>query len=221
MMSLKIQCGCGQKYAFDVEPANGAMPYTVACPVCGADGTPAANAAIAQAQPAAPVMAAAPLRATAPSFAAAPATPLRAAAPAQAGRVVSNSVPRRSAIAAKEIDYTQVEAETRARVLWGDSREEAIKFAALQGLTMAEAAQLVDPMMAERYATIRKNGVMKIIFGAIMACVPIPGWLYLAMIDIKLFAVTAMVGLYGGYQFLKGIMMVVSPKTEAGNVAEQ
>lgn len=45
---VKIYCGCGQHYAFDVQPVNGRMPAPVACPACGADGTEAANAAIAQ-----------------------------------------------------------------------------------------------------------------------------------------------------------------------------
>ena len=47
-MPIKVQCGCGQRYAFDVEPVNGRMPSPVACPVCGADGTAAANQIIAQ-----------------------------------------------------------------------------------------------------------------------------------------------------------------------------
>jgi hypothetical protein len=47
MIPIKIQCGCGQKYAFDAEPIGGCMGYAVACPVCGADGTAAANVAIA------------------------------------------------------------------------------------------------------------------------------------------------------------------------------
>jgi hypothetical protein len=48
MIPIKIQCGCGQKYAFDVEPVNGQMPSSVACPVCGTDGTSAANQIISQ-----------------------------------------------------------------------------------------------------------------------------------------------------------------------------
>ena len=52
MIPIKIQCECGQRYAFDVEPVNGRMTSPVACPACGADGTIAANAIIAQsAQP--------------------------------------------------------------------------------------------------------------------------------------------------------------------------
>jgi hypothetical protein len=47
-MELKIVCGCGQKYAFDVEPVNGRMPVKVACPACGADGTEAANNILGQ-----------------------------------------------------------------------------------------------------------------------------------------------------------------------------
>jgi hypothetical protein len=42
-MELKIICPCGQKYKFDVEPVNGRMPWAVACPVCGVDGTAAAE----------------------------------------------------------------------------------------------------------------------------------------------------------------------------------
>jgi hypothetical protein len=46
MLELKIQCDCGQKYKFDVEPVNDRMPFTVKCPVCGADGTAKADLAI-------------------------------------------------------------------------------------------------------------------------------------------------------------------------------
>ena len=46
---VKIVCGCGQKYAFDVYPLNGRMPSSIRCPVCGADGTVAANEAIGHA----------------------------------------------------------------------------------------------------------------------------------------------------------------------------
>jgi hypothetical protein len=48
MITVKILCGCGQRYAFDVEPVNGQMPSAVTCPTCGADGTAAANDLIAQ-----------------------------------------------------------------------------------------------------------------------------------------------------------------------------
>jgi len=43
MLEIKVQCDCGQKFKFDVEPAGGRMPFGVNCPVCGADGTSKAN----------------------------------------------------------------------------------------------------------------------------------------------------------------------------------
>ncbi len=48
MTELKVVCDCGQKYKFDVEPVNGQMPFTVACPICQRDGTAKANALLQQ-----------------------------------------------------------------------------------------------------------------------------------------------------------------------------
>lgn len=47
-MEVAIDCSCGTRYKFDVEPVNGQMPATVQCPECGVDGTEAANAYIQQ-----------------------------------------------------------------------------------------------------------------------------------------------------------------------------
>jgi hypothetical protein len=48
MQTIKVQCACGQKYTFEVEPVNGRMPFPVNCPACGADGTEEANRLLAQ-----------------------------------------------------------------------------------------------------------------------------------------------------------------------------
>jgi hypothetical protein len=47
-MEIKVTCGCGTKYKFDVEPVNKRMPWPVNCPSCGADGTAQANELIRQ-----------------------------------------------------------------------------------------------------------------------------------------------------------------------------
>jgi hypothetical protein len=47
MIAVKIECGCSQRYSFDVEPINRVMPWPVQCPVCGVDGTASANVALA------------------------------------------------------------------------------------------------------------------------------------------------------------------------------
>lgn len=53
-MDIKIQCPCGQKIAFEVEPENGVMPCELPCPACQADVTALANENIRQQLPAAP-----------------------------------------------------------------------------------------------------------------------------------------------------------------------
>ena len=79
MITVKILCGCGQKYAFDVEPYNGRMPFNVQCPICKTDGTAAANEILARTlspapapQPVAPVQHMAPPAAPPPPRAATP-----------------------------------------------------------------------------------------------------------------------------------------------------
>ena len=65
-MEIKIQCGCGTKYKFDVEPVNGRMPMAVVCPNCGASGLTDANMQIAQKLGSAPMSYAPPPAATPP-----------------------------------------------------------------------------------------------------------------------------------------------------------
>ena len=48
-MEVKIQCPCGTRYKFDVEPVDAQLPGPVSCPACGADGTGSGNAIIQQA----------------------------------------------------------------------------------------------------------------------------------------------------------------------------
>src|SRR5689334_11131331 len=83
MTAVKVECDCGQRYAFDVEPVHGRMPAPVACPTCGADGTARANAILAQmpvAMSRAITPVAVPLAVAAPVAAASPAMALAAPA---------------------------------------------------------------------------------------------------------------------------------------------
>jgi hypothetical protein len=66
-MEIKVQCDCGQKFKFDVEPVNGQMPFVVNCPVCRADGTAKANVMLQQLLPPPPVHAPPPPAVTAPA----------------------------------------------------------------------------------------------------------------------------------------------------------
>jgi hypothetical protein len=226
MTSIKIECGCGQRYAFDVEPANGCMPYTVACPICGADGTGVANEVIAQSVQ--PVAVAAPGGRSgtfAPSF--------QAAAPAV--RVVQPAVnvatapanPRtathaRTVLLPGQTDPTQVAHEARAKIFWGDPPQEVLKFLLINNVPRGEAMEIIRELTQERVVQMRKNGLIKIFSGILMICVPIGGWFGgMVAISIKLFAFMVMLGLWGFYRLIKGILMVVAPKMQQGDVSEQ
>jgi hypothetical protein len=247
MLPIKIQCGCGQKYAFDVEPVNGQMPYTVACPVCGVDGTEAANSALAQTMgvsmmQAAPAMAnasaagasmggiavAPPPAPPAPSLARIAGPPpglARLAAPPPAAPAQSQPAGRKPLLPG-QITPEQAQIEGRAKIFWGDPPDEVKKFLMRNSVPVAEATALVNEWFAERASTIRKNGIKKFFTGIVLATVPVIFYFVAVakagdFAPMKLFAVTIMVGLYGGYMFVKGAIMFCAPKSEPGDVAAQ
>jgi len=212
MIPIKIHCGCGQRYAFDVETAGDLMPNTVACPVCGADGTAAANAAIAQSMSTQPTVAAAPVGGTR----------IRVATPPPS--VTPAAGPRRSALRAGQIDPTQAQHEAKAKIFWGDPPEAVIGYLLMQGFSHEEASSLVREMFRERAATVRANGIRKILTGIGLIAVPIVAliiFLSIGVIPLKLFAVTVMVGLWGVWMLLNGIIMFLAPKSERGDLADQ
>jgi hypothetical protein len=107
-MELKVQCDCGQKYKFDVEPVNGQMPWDVKCPVCGLSGTDKANWLLQHQPAAAPIPVAVPPPLATPVSAEPPKPRLvlnRATAPAPASApppvVTPHAVPRTLAAPAK------------------------------------------------------------------------------------------------------------------------
>jgi len=118
MITIKVVCVCGQKFAFDVEPVNGRMPYVVKCPVCGADGTASANDLITQKLAAAPPAAAAPA-APAHTPAAAPAAPSakppRSPAPPGAPRAVRSYA---AVVAAREAKAQQEVQQAKPKRKW-------------------------------------------------------------------------------------------------------
>jgi hypothetical protein len=215
MIPIKIQCGCGQRYAFEVEPVGGRMPSAVACPICGVDGTDAANAAIAMTLPPAP---AEPVDGV----------QVRKAAPAPVVRLAAPTAPGVASLASAShlprTNRTQAEHEARAKVSWGDPPEAVVSFLMIQGFSYEEATASVQTMFKERAATIRRNGFRKLGVGIALMCVPLVALAIFASIGfmlLKLFAITIMIGVWGAWKVLKALFMILAPKSEPGDVAEQ
>ena len=215
MISIKVECGCGQRYAFDVEPVDGRMPYTVACPVCATDGTSVANEVIAQ-NVHAQVAASPGGRIQLQETAADPAVQIATPSPPKAA-------PRRSSVLMPgQTDPNQVAHEARAKIFWGDPPLEVTKFLMINNIPRAEAMEIVRELSHERAVQMRKNGIGKIVSGTLMVCVPVGGWFMgVAALSIKLFAIMIMLGLWGAWRVLKGTFMLVAPRAQFGDVSEQ
>lgn len=203
---IKIECGCGQRYAFDVEPVNGRLGAAVACPACGTDGTMAANAFIAQKIPQSP-------SSREPVMALLVETPSSSEAPAPAPR---NPQPG-------QLDSTKAEAEARSKISWGDPPEEAVKCLMMHGFTHPDATASVRIMVQQRTISLRKIGIWKIIIGTALIPVPVVVYLILAhfhFIFFKLLAIAIMVGLWGAWMAFRGMIMVFAPALEKGDLAD-
>ena len=125
----------------------------------------------------------------------------------------------------RPIDRGQVEIEARAKTFWGDSREEVLKYVMMQGISAAEATELANGLFAERAQIIRGAGVKKIIIGIPLMILPVAFWIFCSVqyrfVPLKLWAITAMGGLYGMYCFFKGLIMFFSPNSEPGDCSEK
>jgi hypothetical protein len=232
MITVKVQCDCGQPYAFDVEPVGGALPTSVTCPACGADGTSAANDFIAKhaaAHP--PAKPAGAIRISAPAQAAVRIAPA-AAATAAAGNLRVASAPSLPTATAQEasspprykhVDPARAETEARAKILWGEESKQVASFLRSEGLSFEEANRMVESLVVERAATIRKEGLKKIFIGGGLMCIPIFAFAASAAAGrfaVRPLAVTVAAGFYGMWIFVTGLFKVLAPKSEAGDAFE-
>lgn len=196
------------------------MPSDVNCPVCGANGTAQANDLIARSvatQPAAVAI-------SVPRAAMRVATTATMPPPAASIPSAPPGVAQQNAPANAQVDFTRAINEARAKVFWGDTRQQAIVCLVGHGVNHSEASNIVDGLMKARAAAIRANGIRKIFLGIGYMCVPIISlliFLRIGFLPIKLFAVTVMIGLWGAWMVIKGCFMTVAPKAEAGDVANQ
>lgn len=219
MVTVKIECGCGQHYAFDVEPVNGRIGAAVACPICGADGTNVANQIIASKLP--------------PAFSPPPSLAPTIAPPGSGAHLRLDDMEHQplappagvkvNARALGLVDRETAETEARAKISWGDSQDDVIRYLMLQGFSAPEAQELVQEMYKERLAVLRGKGVGKIVKGSGLICVPVIAWAFFAhigVIPVKLMALAVMVGLWGCWLVLTGSLMLIAPKMESGDLAE-
>ena len=176
IIPIKIQCGCGQRYAFDVEPVNGHMTSPVSCPACGVDGTIAANTIIAQ--NAQPPSAVAPEPTTRLQVVAKPTSTIHPAS--------SAPPPRRGAPLAGQVDPAKAEIEARSKIFWGDEPKDVVQFLMMNGFSHEDASVSVRAMFQERASALQGIGVRKTVTGIALMTVPIVAILIFAHFHVVL-----------------------------------
>lgn len=191
------------------------MATAVACPSCGADGTNAANAVIAQ------------------SLASSSDVVLIPPAKKQLRVTLQQPPNTQSVVTPRNVQHDsrlglvsreQAETEARAKVSWGDSAEDVIKYLMIQGFSHEEASDFVRELFKIRMAETRGNGIRNIVVGSGMICVPIVTYIIFAIIgyiSFKIMGLAGAVGLWGCWKLVNGCIQLLAPKMETGDVAEQ
>lgn len=107
--------------------------------------------------------------------------------------------------------------------MWGDAPKDVISFLRAHGIDAAEAKSIVDGIFNERAATVRAEGIRKIFTGIGLMLVPVITvivFLSVGYMPVKIVGFTVMIGCYGFYLLVKGLFMVLAPKSESGDVAD-
>lgn len=192
------------------------MPLTVTCPLCGADGTSAANDFLARQL--APATGAAESRAPAITLPASE-NPVHLS-----DRSTHSPSTNRADLRRGLADRSQAEHEARAKMMWGDSKDDVTGYLLLQGFSYPAASELATTLFKERVAAVRANGIRKMIIGFGLMWVPVIAlfaFKAIGVIPIKLMGVAVVIGLYGGWLMVNGLLIAVAPKSERGDVADQ
>jgi len=92
----------------------------------------------------------------------------------------------------------------------------------MKGFPAGEATALAAEFFKERIATTRATGIRRILIGTGMLFVPLITllvFLHLGVMSVTLLGVVGVIGLYGGWLMLNGILTAVAPKSEQGNAS--
>ena len=123
------------------------------------------------------------------------------------------------------ITREQVKHEARAKIFWGEDPEAVVHYLRLNRISTEDAEAFVDSVLRERMASVRKVGIRKMLIGVPMMAVPVGawlllGWLYRSLMVLTILGVAGAIGLWGAWKFLEGLLMLIFPENEKGDLAD-
>jgi hypothetical protein len=123
---------------------------------------------------------------------------------------------------AGQLEPERAAAEARAKIMWGDDVTTVTNYLQSQGFSITEAKAAIEPMLVDRAAAVRKAGVGRMITGSLMILVGVAGVVLFLMgyMPDKLMGAGVCIGAWGGWKFISGLIMFLSPKSEKGDVAD-
>jgi hypothetical protein len=111
--------------------------------------------------------------------------------------------------------------EARARVLWGQSRDDVRRWIAGQAIPPAEIEVILDACFRERASVMRRKGVRDLVLGAALVLVPIadllgwPGFFAGLLSYLDYLAIV-----YGLFHLSRGVGRVVRGARAEGTVGD-
>lgn len=235
MVPVTINCACGWQFSFETEPVNERMASPAVCPGCGADVTAAANASIsrylaANRKPEDQVVihpVKHGLHLETPVYA--PKTAASEPEPEEeSGTETKGTGLAYSARQLGRVSREQAEIEARAKVSWGDSEEEVIKYLIIQGFSVGEARELTTDMFKKRRSATRVNGIRKIVIGSCLMSITLLVWGIFTHMDelsarvmVRIMGAAVLVGCVGLWFFVNGLVLLLAPKMDHQDLAEQ
>src|SRR5215467_2336762 len=118
----------------------------------------------------------------------------------------------------------QLQSEARAKIFWGESKENVTTYLQSQGLRDEEIRPLLESILEERAASVRSSARKNILLGIGLILVPIITYVVLLqspIFPIKVFAATVLVGLIGGWKLVQGILHLSNPNLQKSDLSEE
>jgi hypothetical protein len=118
--------------------------------------------------------------------------------------------------------------EARARIIWGDEPASVRYFLTSNGMSTADAESRIQKLVTERTKDIRKIGIRGTCIGTMIVCVCTSYIFYELKHPSALFPIpqakamffTGVVGLYGIWKLVNGVVHLVFPKSETRSITE-
>lgn len=113
-------------------------------------------------------------------------------------------------------DLGKLRVEARARVMWGEPREDVVRFLVDAGVADVAAQAIVGEMLSERGSAFRRQGLIEMIMGlplvffGAMAVLGVEASPLHASRDIKAVALAALIAGVGGLLTTHGLVRIFS-----------